>query len=177
MDNNALIEEIVNQVLKTMTVSQDKQIEKDKPVVKVDGNKSCEKLGKDDYPLAQKRSDLIKTKTGKTLKDINIESVLNGDITPEDIKITPEVLLYQAQIAESVGRYQFARNLRRAAELTVVPDARVLEIYNALRPYRSTKQELIDIADELENKYNAKMSAALVREASEVYEKRGRLKV
>ena len=34
---------------------------------------------------------------------------------------------------------------------------RVLEIYNALRPYRSTKQELLDIADELEGKYNCKV--------------------
>ncbi|MPN12517.1 Propanediol dehydratase small subunit [bioreactor metagenome] len=127
--------------------------------------------------MGQKRKDLIKTKTGKSLEGITIEEVLNGSVTPEDIKITPEVLLYQAEIAESVGRSQFATNLRRAAELTSVPDARVLEIYNALRPYRSTKQELLDIVDELENKYNAKMNARLVREAAEIYEKRGRLKV
>ena len=46
--------------------------------------------------------------------------------------------------------------MRRAAELIAVPDTRVLEIYNALRPYRSTKVELLAIADELEDKYNAK---------------------
>lgn len=170
MDNNALIEQIVNQVLQTMTAGENK-------AAQVCENKCTEGLTKNDYPLGQKRSDLIKTKSGKGLKDINIENVLNGSITPDDIKITPEVLLYQAQIAESVGRFQFARNLRRAAELTAVPDARVLEIYNALRPYRSTKQELLDIANELENKYNAKTSAALVREACEIYEKRNRLKV
>ncbi len=30
-------------------------------------------------------------------------------------------------------------NFERAAELTAVPDDRILEIYNALRPYRSTR--------------------------------------
>jgi len=52
----------------------------------------------------------------------------------------------------------------------------VLEIYNALRPYRSTKVELLAIADELENKYNAKVNAQLVKEAAELYEKRDRLR-
>jgi propanediol dehydratase small subunit len=181
MDNNTLIEQIVNEVLKNMTLTQDKSMAEPKDIIedaaKYQESKYSEKLTKNDYPLAQKRNDFIKTKTGKGLKDITIENVLNGNIGPDDIKITPEVLLYQAEISESIGRYQFARNLRRAAELTVVPDSRVLEIYNALRPYRSTKEELLDIADELENKYNAKINATLVREASQIYEKRGRLKV
>ena len=55
-------------------------------------------------------------------------------------------------------------------------DARVLEIYNSLRPYRSTKQELLDIASELENKYQAQVCAAHVREACKVYERRNRIK-
>lgn len=171
MDNNLLIEQIVNEVLKSMTTAQSQ------PAATCEEKKSCGVLSKNDYPLAKKRSDLIKTKSNKGFNDINIENVLNGSINSDDIKITPEVLIYQAQIAESVGRHAFAKNLRRAAELTAVPDDRVLEIYNALRPYRSTKQELVSIADELENKYNAKICASLVREACEVYEKRGRLKV
>ena len=52
----------------------------------------------------------------------------------------------------------------------------MLQIYNALRPYRSTKAELLAIADELENKYGAKVNAAFVREAADVYERRGRLR-
>jgi propanediol dehydratase small subunit len=59
--------------------------------------------------------------------------------------------------------------------MTRIPDARVLEIYNALRPYRSTKQDLLGIADELDSQYQARICAALVREAAEVYERRGRL--
>jgi len=76
----------------------------------------------------------------------------------------------QAQVAESVGRGAFANTMRRAAELIAVGDARRLEIYNALRPYRSTKAELLAIAEELEMKYNAKISGGLVREAAAVYE-------
>ncbi|MEY7999067.1 diol dehydratase small subunit [Clostridium sp. Mt-5] len=167
MDNNDLIQQIVSEVLKN--IDPNKSSSTAKTAV---NSCSGERLTKEDYPLIQKRPDLVKTNTGKNIKDIKIEDVLNGKITPDDIKITPEVLLYQAQIAESVGRDQFATNLKRAAELTKVPDARVLEIYGALRPHRSTKQELLDIADELQNKYNANINASLVREAAEVYEKR-----
>ncbi len=92
------------------------------------------------------------------------------------MRITPETLRLQAQIADGVGRNQFAGNLRRAAELTAIPDNRVLEIYNALRPYRSTKPELLAIADELEQQYNAKINADFVREAAGVYERRNRLR-
>lgn len=131
---------------------------------------------KKDYPLAIKRPDLVKSATGLGLKDITLEKVVEGKLSFDDIKIHPDTLEYQAQIAISAGRPQIASNLRRAAELTKIPDARVLEIYNALRPYRSTKQELLDIANELESKYQAKICAAFVREAVVVYEKRGRIK-
>lgn len=129
-----------------------------------------------DYPLAEKRQELLRTVTGKPFKDINLENVLNGSITPQDVRITREALILQSQIAEACGRRQLARNFRRAAELTGVPDERILEIYNALRPYRSTRAELMAIADELEQRYGAKMNADFVREAGEVYERRGRLR-
>lgn len=129
-----------------------------------------------DYPLAEKRPELIRTATGKRLKDLTIENVLNGTVTPQDVRITAESLLMQAQIAESCGRLQLAKNFRRAAELTRVPDERILEIYTALRPYRSTRAEMMAIAEELEQKYGARINAAFVREAAEVYERRGRLR-
>lgn len=53
-----------------------------------------------------------------------------------------------------------------------IPDARVLEMYNALRPNRSSREELLAIANELDTKYNAKITAAFVREAAEVYAQR-----
>ena len=131
---------------------------------------------KKDYPLAQKRPDLVQTSTGLSLADITLDKVASGKIAFEDMKIRPETLEYQAQIAEACGRPQLANNIRRAAELTHLSDQRVLEVYESLRPYRSTKKEMLDIADELESKYQARICAALVREAAEVYEKRGRLR-
>ena len=93
-----------------------------------------------------------------------------------DFRITKETLELQAQVAESAGRGFFATNLRRAGELIPVPDARLLEIYNALRPYRSTKAELYAIGDELINEYGATVSGNFVKEAADIYEKRNRLK-
>jgi len=129
-----------------------------------------------DFPLSAKRPDLVKTATGKSLADITLEAAIKGDVTADELRITPETLELQAQIADKVSRPALARNMRRAAELTRLPDDRILQIYNALRPYRSTKAELLAIADELENKFGAKVCGAFVREACDVYERRGRLK-
>ena len=129
-----------------------------------------------DFPLALKRKDLVRSPLGKSLDDLTLDAVMSGEVTFEDLRISPEVLELQAQIAEGVGRIWFAQNMRRSAELTKVADERLLEIYNLLRPYRCTKEELLAIAGELENKYGAKVNAALVRETAEVYEQRGILK-
>ncbi|MBP9478055.1 MAG: diol dehydratase small subunit [Sebaldella sp.] len=134
------------------------------------------KIGVSSYPLGSKRPDLVKTPTNKTLDEITLENVMNGSITINDLKITANTLELQAQVAEAAGRDSIARNFRRAAELTTIPDERILQIYNALRPFRSSKVELMQIADELENKYNATINAALVREAAEVYENRKKLR-
>ena len=88
-------------------------------------------------------ADQIKTPTGKDFTSLSYEKVINGELSADDMRIAPETLEMQAQVAESVHREAFAGNLRRAAELIAVPDDRLLEIYNALRPYRSTKQELL----------------------------------
>lgn len=130
----------------------------------------------DDYPLASKHPEWVKTPTGKTAEDITLDNVLNGTVTDQDMRITPEILRIQAQIARDAGRELLAVNFERAAELTAVPDDRVLEIYNALRPYRSSKQELLAIGDELESKYQASICANYVREAAELYEQRKKLK-
>jgi len=130
---------------------------------------------KKDYPLADKRPELILTPTGKKIDEITMDKVLEGKVRIEDCRISSRTLEYQAQIAESAGNRQMAANLRRAAELTSFSDERVLEIYGALRPFRSTKEELLKIADELETK-GAVLNAAFVRQASEVYEKRKKLK-
>lgn len=125
-----------------------------------------------DYPLGVHRPELLLTPTGKTLDDISLEAVLEGKVTAEDLRITKETLELQAEIADKVGRPQLAENLRRAGELTAVPDDRVLEIYNSLRPGASTKEQLLAIAKELEDDYGAIICTELVREAAEVYERR-----
>lgn len=129
-----------------------------------------------DYPLSENKADVVKSATGKGLADFTLENVMNGSIGADDCRIAPETLEMQAQIAEGDGRGAFAQNLRRASELIAIPDDRILEIYDKLRPYRSTKNELLDIARELESKYNAVINAELVREAAKLYDKRDRLK-
>ncbi|MEC1722512.1 diol dehydratase small subunit [Schinkia azotoformans] len=169
--NQQLIEQIVKEVMASMTTGIERKTAAPPKTT------TCATVeAKKDYPLGEKRPDLIKTPTNKKLADITLKGVLDGSVTAEDVRIAPETLMLQAQIADSMGRHPLAQNFRRAAELIAVPDARILEIYNALRPYRSTKEELEAIADELEKKYNAKMNADLVRQATEVYEQRDRLK-
>jgi len=129
-----------------------------------------------DYPFGRNRTDLIETLTGKRLEEITVNAILNGEITDQDIRISPRTLLLQAEIAERTGRKRLAANFRRAAELCHVPDDKVMQIYNSLRPFRCTRQELEAIANELERDYQAVLNAELVREACNAYEKRGFLR-
>lgn len=132
---------------------------------------------KDQYPLGDNVPDRIRTPTGKSLADCTFEGVMSGQIKAEDMRISPETLEMQAQVADSVGRTTLATNFRRASELIAVPDDNLLATYDALRPYRSTKKELYDLADELEREYQCSVNAAFIREAADVYEARGRLRV
>lgn len=123
------------------------------------------------YPLSDHPEE-IETPSGTKISEITLEKIVEDEIDGEELVIAPETLEKQAQIAESEGRPQLARNFRRAAELTAVPDDRILEIYNALRPSGAEKAKLLDIADELESEYDAEINAEHVREAAEVYEER-----
>ncbi len=94
------------------------------------------------YPLKQNHPDFIKSHSGKTLDDISIHKVVDGSVTADDIRISKEALILQAEVARRDGKVQLAKNFVRASELIEVPDDRVLEMYNMLRPYRSTKTSL-----------------------------------
>ncbi|WP_432452377.1 MULTISPECIES: propanediol dehydratase small subunit PduE [unclassified Agarivorans] len=168
--NSEAIESMVRDVLEKMT-NQQASIPSASATPKSSGGVTV-----DDYPLVTKHPDWIKTPTGKTAEDITLANVLNGSVTNQDMRITPEILRIQAEVARDAGRDRLALNFERAAELTAVPDDKVLDIYNALRPYRSSKQELMDIAQELESKYQAKICADFVREAAELYVPRKKLK-
>jgi len=165
-------EKLIEQLVRETVMAFDKKEEKAAPAPPVKNNISPQK----DFPLGKKRPDLIKTESGRSLSDITLEGILSGSITSSDVRITAETLRMQADVAEKAGRASLSKNLLRAAELTKLTDQRVLEIYNALRPYRSTKQELMAIVDELEKEYGAFATAKMVRDAAIIYEKRDRLK-
>jgi propanediol dehydratase small subunit len=124
---------------------------------------------KDAYPLAEKHPERLKTPTGLSFEEVTVEAVLEGKVTMQDLRVTAEALEQQAQIAEAVGRLQLAENFRRAAELVKVPEDRILQIYDALRPGRSGASALVALAGELEGEYGASRCAKLIREAAEAY--------
>ncbi len=172
----------VNDILKKIENPQPKKVEKTadeiaeeltKKVLRdMKGGSSSKTTGGYTYPLAKNHPELLKSKTGKPFSEITFDNVIQGKVIHEDFKTSADTLLMQAEIAEKAGKKQFAGNMRRAAELTRVPDEEVLKIYDKLRPNRATKQELLDIANELRTKYQANITADLVEETARVYEKR-----
>jgi propanediol dehydratase small subunit len=128
-----------------------------------------------DYPLGTRRPDLVTTPSGLGLDELTLEAVRAGDVGGEDLRATPETLRRQSAVALAAGRTQLADNLARAAELSTVPSETILAIYTALRPHRSTAEELEAMADRLENELGSPLCAAFVREALAAYAARGLL--
>jgi propanediol dehydratase small subunit len=114
----------------------------------------------------------VRALSGKPVGELTLEAVRRGEIGLEDLRIHPETLERQADIAERHSNPQLAGNLRRAAELTRLGDEEVLAIYAALRPGRATPAELTALADSLAGR-GLPRCAALVAEAAEVYARRG----
>lgn len=131
-------------------------------------------VGKADYPLAEKRPDLVRSRGGKSLDELTLAAIEAGDVKLEDLRITPVALRLQAEIAASAGRPTLGRNFDRAAELIDVPQDEILRIYELLRPGRAKgKADLLDAARLLRDTYKAPRMAAFIEEAAEVYERRG----
>ena len=128
------------------------------------------------YPLGEYEKERITSKTGKKLTDITLDEVMKDHVSSDDIKISKEMLKAQGQVAKEAGNDPMEKNFERAAELVDVPDDVILKMYDKLRPNHSTKLELVMMAQELLEKYNARNCAKLVMEAAEVYEKRGILR-
>jgi propanediol dehydratase small subunit len=129
-----------------------------------------------DYPLGSRRPDLVRTPSGLGLAELTLDAVRAGEIGPEDLRATPETLRRQSAVALAAGRTQRADNLARAAELALVPSATILEIYPALRPHRSSAEELEAWAERLESELDAPLCAAFVREAAAAAAARGLLR-
>jgi propanediol dehydratase small subunit len=127
-----------------------------------------------DYPLGSRRPDLVRTPTGRPLDDVTLAAAREGKLAVADTRATAETLGRQAEVARAAGREQLATNLERAAELTGVDDDELLAIYTALRPGRSTADELESWAARLDE-LGAPRNAAFVREAAVVYVERGLL--
>lgn len=125
------------------------------------------------YPLGEHQQNIIASKTGKKLTDITLDEVMKNHVSADDIKISKEMLKAQGQVARESDNGPMEKNFERAAELVDVPDDVILKMYDKLRPNRSTKLELVLMAQELLETYHAKNCARLVMEAAEVYEKRG----
>jgi len=125
------------------------------------------------YPLGESEASSITSRTGKKLSDITLDEIRRGNISGDDIKISREMLRQQGQVSMDADDPQMEKNFERAAELVNVPDDVILQMYNKLRPHRSTKLELVQMAQELLEKYDARNCARLVMEAAEIYEKRG----
>jgi propanediol dehydratase small subunit len=114
----------------------------------------------------------VRALSGRPVTDLTLEAVRGGELGLPDLRIHPETLERQAAVAAAHSNPQLAENLRRAAELTRLPDEEVLAIYDALRPGRSSPRELTELAAGLAER-GLPRCAALLSEAAEVYARRG----
>jgi propanediol dehydratase small subunit len=128
-----------------------------------------------DYPLGERRPELVTTPGGTPLAEVTLEGLRAGRVAPDDLRASPETLTRQAAVARAAGREQLAENLERAAELASLPDDEVLAVYTALRPRRATAGELETIAQHLAD-VGAPLCAAFVREGAVVLAERGLLR-
>jgi propanediol dehydratase small subunit len=107
--------------------------------------------------------------------DLTLDGLRAGKILPDDVTISRETLLAQATRAEAEGYPQLARNFRRAAELTAIPNDVLLQTYDKLRPYRSTYYELLAMSQEISARYDAPETGEYIRQAAEAYQAKGLL--
>jgi propanediol dehydratase small subunit len=124
------------------------------------------------YPLREHTAGELRAASGRPLEELTLDAASAGELTIADTQISAANLRAQAEVARRAGYTQLATNLDRAAELTAVPNAEVLRMYDMLRPGRSTHADLLALADALEREYSAPICAAFVREAAEIYARR-----
>ena len=135
---------------------------------------TTDKLSTKDYPLAENRPELVRGCRGKSLDQLDLAALENGDVILEDLRITPRALERQADIARTSNRPKLADNFERASELVDIPQEYLMEIYELLRPGRAPdKTALLGVAQNLRVTYHADRMAAFIEEAAEVYEARG----
>jgi propanediol dehydratase small subunit len=110
--------------------------------------------------------------SGRPTDSITVEAVVAGDICADDVRIHPDTLHRQADVAATAGNPQLAEALRRSAEIATLAEQEVLSIYEALRPGRSSAADLEQLAQSLQTRQLTRV-AALVDEACTAYRRRG----
>jgi propanediol dehydratase small subunit len=120
--------------------------------------------------------DVRRSQRAVSPAEVTLENVRLGKLSSEDLTIRRDTLLQQAKRAEAEGYPRLARNFRRAAELTAVPNEVLLAAYEKLRPYRATYFELLALSQEIAARYDAPETGAYIREAAEAYRDKGLLK-
>ena len=125
------------------------------------------------YPLMDHVAGRLSAASGRPLSTITQAAVDAGELAIADLQVSAETLRAQAAIAREAGYAQLGANLARAAELTGIPNAEILRMYETLRPGRASYADLLALADRLEHTYHAPETAALVREAAAAYRARG----
>ena len=94
-----------------------------------------------------------------------------GNVTMEDLRITPQALQAQAEIARDARRPTLALNFERGAELVEVPQDFIMRSYELLRPGRAkSKEQLLEAAATMRQTYKAERMANFIEEAAEIYE-------
>ena len=117
---------------------------------------------------------MTKAFSGRDSGELDLDHLAEEALEADDVRIHPDTLRAQAQVAQEHANPQLAANFARAAELALLTEAEVLALYEALRPHRSSGSELDALADRLEQ-VPAPLCALLVREAAAVYARRGLL--
>ncbi len=130
-----------------------------------------------DYPLAETQPETISGLSGKTLSTITLDALIEGSVDMQDLRIAPEALRSQAEIAQAANRPTLAKNFERAAELVQVPQDLIMATYELLRPGRAkSKDEVMAAAKNLRENFGATSIADYIEEAAEVYQRRGLFK-
>ena len=128
------------------------------------------------YPLMESAAADLTAASGRTISSVTLEAAAAGQVDAGDLQISAATLRAQAEVAAQAGYRALAQNLRRAAELTAVPNEELLRMYEIMRPGRSTYNDLTAMADKLASVYNAPITAGFVREAAETYRNRNLLR-
>jgi propanediol dehydratase small subunit len=110
-----------------------------------------------------------------TEERFTVQAAVDGKLQLSDLRMDPATLQHQADVAREGGNPQLAENFLRAAELALIDDEEVMGLYEALRPHRSTVEELNALQTSLEAR-GAARCAELVRQAAVVYARRGLLR-